>query len=277
MKRIFTWKKLRNTLLFFCLGLFLLIGGCYEFAYVIQPNVVAPNSTFDVTLCVQPSEEGLRDNFAPSYGCLGIMLPEGWTVEDTIKYTLNMQEPYDTLKSFLFQNDSVSSFLMETKPIPSGYYWWGAKTLEEVSLLTFSEGFVYVKMTAGPVNGEFNVKYVLGDYGNYYKDHPEDLFGIRDSTELLTIKVDQVSAVNSWKNEDWNIYPNPSDGEVFVRLDDLSGEVTMRIYDLNGKLKKSALLRKSLNSVDLSSYPKGTYIISLEKRGEIETKKVIIQ
>jgi len=275
MRRILNKKKLRDNLVFSCLGLFLLIGGCYEFAYVIQPNVVAPNSAFDVTLCVQPSPGGMDD---PTYGVVGILLPKGWTVEDSIQYILNFQEPYDTAGGFLCYNDTVASFLDSSlSPSPNGYYWWGAKSIDEISLFTFQEGFIYIALTTDSVIGDFYLRYFLGDYGENYKKNPGDPFGIKDSTALLAIKVGQPSAVKTWQNEEWSVYPNPSDGEVFVRLDDLSGEVTMRIYDLNGKLKNSALLRKSLNRVDLSSYPKGTYIISLEKRGEIETKKVIIQ
>jgi len=269
---------INNKLIFICLGLILFISGCYTIAYVIQPSVIDPESAFNVTICVHPVLDEYRDDYLPNYGILGILLPEGWTVVDSVKYTLNMEEPYDPQSGFFTYNDSVVSFLDSSfSKSPTGYYWWGAKTFEQISLLTLDEGFVYISILPDSTVGEFNLKYALGDDSEYYKIKPEDPFGIRDSTELLPIEVVLSDVSISRQNDEWKVYPNPSNGEIFVQQSNMIGEVTMKLYDLNGKLQKSAVLKESLSRLDLNDISKGTYVISLEKEGKIKTKKLIVQ
>ena len=83
--------------------------------------------------------------------------------------------------------------------------------------------------------------------------------------------------VTSRENEEWDLYPNPSKGQVYIRQGNLSDEVLMQVYDLNGRLQKSDIFRESLNYVDLSALSKGIYIVSLENHGEVKTKRLIIQ
>ncbi|WP_167615960.1 T9SS type A sorting domain-containing protein [Maribellus sediminis] len=278
MKKSFTNNKRLRKHLIICLGIILFISGCYKIAYIIQPTQVNPESAFNVTVCIEPSPDAGRDDFSPSYGVLGIMLPKGWTVLDSIKYTLNLQEPYSSSSGFLFYNDSVASFLDSVYDTGSSeYYWWGAKSEYKMSLITLEEGFVYITIITDSVIGEFNLKYALGDDGPYSSITPKAPYVFTDRTGLMPISVDYGSAVKSWSQVKWNVYPNPSNGEVFVTQDDLSGDVTLKVYDLNGKLQKSTVLSESLSRVDLSTLSKGTYIISLEKKGEIKTKKIIIQ
>ncbi len=267
-----------NKLVFISLGLILFISGCYTIAYIIQPNSVYPDSAFNVTICIHPSDEGLRGDGSSAYGILGIQLPVGWTVLDTVEYFLSVQEPYEPMSGYLLYNDSVVSFLDTSfSQSPPGYYWWGAQSFEEVNLLTLDEGFIYINIMPDSVLGEFSLKYVLGDDGIYYKRKPEDLFGIRDSTELMPIQVVISDVVNLREDVEWTVYPNPSDGEIFVQQGDFNGDAILKIYDMNGKLLKSTLLRESLSRVDLSDISQGAYIISLEKKDQIKTKKLIIQ
>ena len=276
-KTIINISGFRNILIFTFLGVILLIAGCYTIAYVIQPGVVEPDTAFNVTLQVQPSEGDWGDHFS-SYGVLGILLPEGWTVQDSIQYVLDFQEEFDTVSGYLCYNDTVASFLDSSlSQSPNGYYWWGAKSIDVINLFAFKEGFIQITLMTDSVVGDFNLRYFLGDYSDNYKKNPDDPFGIKDSTEFLSIKVDRLNAIKTWQNEDWKVFPNPSDGVVFIEQQGVDADVTMRIFDLNGKLQKSAVLLKSLSRVDLGDCPKGTYIVSLEKKGEIKTQKIIIQ
>jgi hypothetical protein len=84
-------------------------------------------------------------------------------------------------------------------------------------------------------------------------------------------------SATSWLNEEWEIYPNPSNGQVYIRQGNLPDEVLMQVYDLNGRLQKSEVLRESLNYVDLSALSKGIYIVSLENQGDVKTERLIIQ
>ncbi|WP_167604930.1 T9SS type A sorting domain-containing protein [Maribellus sediminis] len=276
MKKSFTNNKRLRKHLIICLGIILFISGCYKIAYIIQPTQVNPESTFNVTICIEPDYDGERDDYFPSYGILGILLPEGWTVEDSIEYVINWQD--SSLGGFILQNDGVDVFLDSIyAPREPGYYWWGAKSIDVMTLFGMEDGFIYIKISTDSVLGDFKLRYFLGDTDKYYKRNSEDPFGIKDSSDFMPIKVDLSDGVKSWSQVEWNVYPNPSNGEVFVQQDDLSGDVTLKVYDLNGRLQKSTVLCESLSRVDLSTLSKGTYIISLEKKGDLKTKKIIIQ
>ena len=123
--------------------------------------------------------------------------------------------------------------------------------------------------------GQFKLKYVFGD--NYWSI-PEP-FEIREESELIPVRIDTtlVHAANLWKNEEWEKYPNPSKGQVHIRMGTITDEVVLKVYDLNGRIHKSDVLREVQNEFDLSALPKGTYIIALEKNGEVKSKRLIIQ
>ena len=277
MKKFFTNnKRLRIRLIFICLGIILFVSGCFKIAYIIQPTQVNPESTFNVTICIEPDYDGERDDYLPTYGIVGILLPEGWTVEDSIEYVINWQD--SSFGGFILHNDGVDVFLDNIYAArESGYYWWGAKSIDVISLFAMEDGFIYIKITSDSLIGDFKLRYFLGEDSPYYKKNSEDPFGIKDSSDFMPIKVDLRSAVKYWSQVEWNVYPNPSEGEVFVQQDDFSGDVTLKVYDLTGKLQKSAILIESLSRVDLSTLSKGTYLVALEKNGNVKTKKLILQ
>ena len=277
MKTKFTHLNgIRKILIVFTLSIFLIVGGCYEISYIIQPDVVSPNSAFNVKICVQLTQGYEPTDYFPGYGILGILLPEGWTVKDSAEYLNNGLNNQD---GFLCYDESVVSFLeSNADQPPAGYYWWGAKSTDQIDIAHMDSGLVNLTILTNENTGRFITKFIVGDDVDYNKVSPEDPFGIVEESTLLPIKVDITQlAANSWKNEEWKVYPNPSNGKIFIQHEHFTDNVTLKIYDLNGILHKSEVLLKSLNCIDLSSVSKGTYIISLEKQGEIKTKKIIIQ
>ena len=119
------------------------------------------------------------------------------------------------------------------------------------------------------------MNFIVG-YDNLWADSP---WVIAAESNYIPVRIDPSASISqtSWKNEEWEIFPNPSQGEVFIRQESVPDGVIMRVYDLNGRLQKSDLLYESLNFIDLSSLSKGTFIVSLENQGEVKTKRLIIQ
>jgi hypothetical protein len=277
MKKKFTFSKgIRNSLIVFFLGIILITGGCYTIEYIVQPAVVRPNSAFNVKIAIKPDVENTED-YESGTGILGIILPEGWIVKDSIGYSVS-GGGYDQVGVFR-SNAGVVSFLNSyaTQP-PSGYRWWGAKSLEAIDLRNFKTGVVNLTIITNEKLGEFKTKYLFGDDSDWNKKEIEDPYGIVHESGFIPIKVDIIDhTVNSWINEEWEIYPNPSDGQIYIRQASSADGIVMKVYDLNGRLQKSEVLHESLNYIDLSILSKGTYIISLEKHGEIKTKRLIIQ
>jgi len=75
--------------------------------------------------------------------------------------------------------------------------------------------------------------------------------------------------VNELNKTQINIFPNPSSDFINIKSDN---EIkSAKIYDIKGSLIKSDTTSK----VDISEFPKGNYIISIETKSGIETKKII--
>ncbi len=269
-------KGIRNSLIIFFIGIILITGGCYTIDYIIQPDIVRPNSAFNVRISLQLSGEYESTDYTPGYGILGILLPDGWTIKDSPEYRII---GLCNQKGVFSHNNSVVSFLnsFATKP-PSGYYWWGAKSVDQINLALLDSGFINLTILTNETTGQFKTKYILGDDIDWNKSNSKDPFGIVTESAFLPIRADfTLNTEKSWGNKEWEVYPNPSDGRVYIRQTGFADGIVMKVYDLNGRLQKSEILSKNLNFVDLSRLSKGTYIISLERHGEIKTKRLIIQ
>ena len=85
---------------------------------------------------------------------------------------------------------------------------------------------------------------------------------------IIIKDMDQL-AVNDINKTQVNIFPNPSSDFINITSDE---EIrSIKIYDIKGSLIKSDKTSK----VDVSAFPKGNYIISIETKSGIETKKFI--
>jgi uncharacterized protein (DUF2249 family) len=71
----------------------------------------------------------------------------------------------------------------------------------------------------------------------------------------------------------YSIYPNPTNGELFVSHP-LNSEFNITITDITGKVLNTTTLQNN-ESVDVASYPQGMYFIQVESRNERNTYKFI--
>jgi hypothetical protein len=268
-------KGIRNSLIAFLLGLFLIVGGCYTIKYVIQPTIVRPESTFNVKIVLESPDGENTEEYESGFGILGILLPEGWTATDSIPYSI---EGTNQKGVFCFNAGVVSFLNSYAITTPPEYHWWGAKSRDMINLANFDTGYVNITILTNEKLGTFKTKYVFGDDNEWNRQRIEDPYAIMTSSDYIPIKVDITEYTGiTWENEEWEVYPNPSKGQVYIRVANLSDRIVMKVYDLNGRIQKSEVLRESLNYVDLSALSKGIYIISLDKKGEIKTKRMVIQ
>ncbi|MBL1222807.1 T9SS type A sorting domain-containing protein [Chryseobacterium sp. L7] len=78
--------------------------------------------------------------------------------------------------------------------------------------------------------------------------------------------------------DDIKIYPNPSDGNFFIKSRNLKGEVKVGMFDASGKLVFSSAYQSENNSTKEFNVnvPKGVYVISItSSKGAYNTKLVI--
>ena len=73
-----------------------------------------------------------------------------------------------------------------------------------------------------------------------------------------------------------NIFPNPTSEYVTLDIDKYEG-LTYRLFDVTGKLIKQEVITQTTTKVNVSDYPKGTYLISLihQENKKIKTYKII--
>lgn len=78
--------------------------------------------------------------------------------------------------------------------------------------------------------------------------------------------------------DDIKIYPNPSDGNFFIKSRNLKGEVKVGMFDASGRLVfSSAYQSEGNNTKEFNvNVPKGVYVISINSsKGAYNTKLVI--
>ena len=206
---------------------------------------------------------------------MGILLPEGWTVKDSVKYTEVLFQSTNNSGYFRYNDDAVYFLKNFVSMPPIGYYWWGAKTDKQLNIAYLDSGFINLTILTDEKIGQFNTKYILGDDWN--KTINSDLFGKVTESTLMKVKSAITHSTNIWKNEDWEVYPNPSNGQITIRQGNFYDSVVMKVYDLNGRIQKSEILRENLTQVNLGNLSKGTYILSLDKEGEVKTKRIFVE
>lgn len=98
------------------------------------------------------------------------------------------------------------------------------------------------------------------EFDNYNSGFIVDNIIIKDLDQL---------AVNDINKTQITIFPNPSSDFINIKSD--NDIKSIKIYDIKGSLIKS----DNTSKIDISAFPKGNYIISIETKAGIETKKFI--
>lgn len=102
------------------------------------------------------------------------------------------------------------------------------------------------------------------EFDNYNSGFIADNIIIKD--------LDQLSVTDINKNQ-ISIFPNPSSD--FINIKSHEAVKSIKIYDIKGALIKSENATDSVIKTDISSFPKGNYIISVETKSGTETRKFI--
>lgn len=276
-KNYFSKKNLRTGIIVLFLGIILITVGCYEWKSIVQPETANPNSSFEVKMTLQrPASEEPSPDPISAFAYLGIMLPDGWTVKDTIVFEKLGQTAEQTVKdTVVFNAEHAANLTADTIKIPAGYHWWAAKSLRPIEMIGFTTATLNATILTGAALGTFKLKYVLGDNEGLLPRFP---YSDRAISAFIPITIENPNSVKDlWQKENWQVYPNPSYGSVYVEQSELSGAVKMKVYDLTGRVLKQEVLRQTNTMVSLQSLPKGNYIIALEKDGVIKSKTIMLK
>ncbi len=74
----------------------------------------------------------------------------------------------------------------------------------------------------------------------------------------------------------WNIFPNPASSEVTVQSKvDSNEETRIQIMDLNGRVLAEDYFDTSIKTIDVSSLPKGMYVISINSSTRLQVERLV--
>ena len=99
--------------------------------------------------------------------------------------------------------------------------------------------------------------------------------GICRDTVTVTINLTPVSTFDQVDNK-IEIYPNPANDIITIQTDSPEQHL-IEITSLHGQLLYQSKLAEPLTRIDLSSFQKGVYFITLRSRDYIRTEKIIKQ
>ena len=95
----------------------------------------------------------------------------------------------------------------------------------------------------------------------------------RDSADIIVQSGVSLKENNSF---DFSLYPNPAGNRVKVFMA-TNAVKTIELYSITGVKEMSITSRKVTEELDLSSLPRGVYVLSVEMNGERLTRKLILE
>lgn len=76
-------------------------------------------------------------------------------------------------------------------------------------------------------------------------------------------------------NSNFTIYPNPNKGKFIIELTNKTTESTLEIYDLMGKKVWSKVSSENKLKIDISSQPKGIYLVKMVSENQVIVQKIV--
>lgn len=291
MKKPFTFQSFagsRKTTFLALTGIIFVISilfiGCYQFRSINQPSTGFTNSYFDVPIVAERDEDpGLGDgewaNTLRNIGLFGVMIPNGWTVDNNIPYTIISKNPALNNEGLLVYSLAHSKTLQDSIPAPTGYYWWGATTDRIAELTEFDSLYFTPRIRTNHLVGNFFLRYAIGDK-DYWDRNPADQYnyggGLSNPIQITITSGVGIDELLSKANI--AVYPNPTEGILNVKLNGYKSEViSIRIFNSKGQVVLSDEILKSSSEFNLTHLPKGVYIVELQNGTKTSDTKIVLK
>ena len=263
----------------------MVLVGCYEFRTINQPSEGFTNSYFDVPIIAQRDKDpGLGEaewtGALQATGLFGVLVPNGWTVEDNIAYTIVSKSATSTNTGFLVYNAAHSKTLQDSIAAPAGYFWWGAITDRIADMNRFDSLYFTPRIITDGQTGTFFLRYAIGDNMDANTDrNPADQFGYGGGlSDPIGITIsNNVGLGDLLSKANVSIYPNPTRGILHVNLGEYKSQVIkMNIYDSKGQVVLTKEILKRSNVFNLSSLPNGAYVVELKNGNKKSTSRIVV-
>ncbi|HHN48111.1 MAG TPA: T9SS type A sorting domain-containing protein [Bacteroidales bacterium] len=141
-----------------------------------------------------------------------------------------------------------------------------------------------MSMGGGPV---FESGYETVDYAWYSAAHRMPVFEINGDFEdgeysawQVSYLVSETVGIAEKPADNFKVYPNPASSHVNIDLPASEGSVVLKLIDMSGKLIHQNVISQNQDKhhFDVSSFPKGVYMMQIIKNNEtISSRKIIVR
>lgn len=290
MKKTFTFKSFagsKKTTFLSLAGILFAISilfiGCYQFRSINQPSTGFTNSYFDVPIVAERDEDpGLGDsewaNTLQNIGLFGVMIPDGWSVDNNIPYSIISKNPDLNNSGFLIYDLAHTKTLQDSIPAMPGYHWWGAVTDRVAELTEFDSLYFTPRIKTNHLVGNFFLRYAIGDK-DFWDRNPADQYnyggGLSDPIQITISSGVGINEVLQKANV--SVFPNPTEGLLNVKLNGYKSEVVgIQIFNTKGQLVLTDEILKSQSEFNLSELPKGVYFVELRNGTNKSSTKIVL-
>lgn len=151
-------------------------------------------------------------------------------------------------------------------------YGWavGMDSLRRGAILETTNGgedwTVQVDSLSAPLNGidyKDSIVWAVGEHGLILK--------MCNSTYVSVIEYQNTTIEN---NSSLHLYPNPTKSILNIETD-ISGQYAIELRNLNGQLLLTTVLTGPYQQIDLSSFQKGVYFITIRSKNQVTTRKIL--
>lgn len=258
----------------------LLFARCYEWTFLVHPTEATTNSSFTVEIALK--QDGVGD-FAHNLwnkGCFGVLLPEGWTVDDSIEYVVRgtlQNEPvgpytyagtinYDSVFAQMYE-DSIGSDV--------GYYWWGGLS-DSTHVDNLDSIYIVVNINTDDQVGSFELQYAMGtldwEVRYPYVNDNDEAAGISPKMPITVTATN----IKRYMKREISIYPNPASDVLHVNVGGIQ-EGEIQLLDMTGRLFLDHELNSKVSTFDVSDYAAGSYILRVSTDEGAFSKKLLIK
>ncbi|MEA1874957.1 MAG: C10 family peptidase [Bacteroidota bacterium] len=100
-----------------------------------------------------------------------------------------------------------------------------------------------------------------------------NMYGCNNVSDLI-LKFEICSGISVETNADFEIYPNPSQGECFIELPNLTEKSIITLHDMTGKKLMIINPTNTIIRMDLTEFADGFYLIKYQSGNQIVTKRL---
>jgi hypothetical protein len=254
----------------------ILFATCYEWALIGQPTEATSNSSIDVPIVIKQDGEGDFAHDLDDLGCFGVLLPDGWTVDDSIEYSVKgvyQNEPvgpYNDTGWVIHSMDQSQMYEDSVGPAPEGYYWWGGLSSDTAHVDNLDSISLTITINVGDTTGEFTITYAFGTL-DFWERNPVALI-----SDPMDLTVTAPTNVARYLEGEISVYPNPVSDILSVNVGGIThGEI--RLYDIAGRLQMERTINSKVNRFDISQYPSGPYILKVRTDQGDYTQKILLR